>query len=53
MRKPFDVLAERAFLKIGRGDWTNFEPRLEAFLTTFLGPVWHTSPIPEATRWSA
>ena len=20
-RKPFDVLAERAFLKVGRGDW--------------------------------
>lgn len=26
-RKPFGVLAERAFLKIGRGNWHSFERR--------------------------
>jgi len=25
-RKPFDFLAERPFLKAGRGDWRKFEP---------------------------
>jgi hypothetical protein len=25
-RKPFDFLAERPFLKNGRGDWRKFEP---------------------------
>jgi len=40
-RKPFDVLAERAFLKIGRGDWPNFEWRskvIQTFVAVFSGP---------------
>jgi hypothetical protein len=39
-RKPFDTLAERAFLKIGRGDWPNFEPRaaVRPFVAAFSGP---------------
>jgi hypothetical protein len=40
-RKPSDVLAERAFLKTGRGDWPNFEPRpkaIQPFVAAFSGP---------------
>jgi len=40
-RKPFDFLAERPVLKIGRGDWTKFEPlrqALAAFSQPFLAP---------------
>jgi hypothetical protein len=40
-RKPFDLLAERLSLKIGRGDWRSFKPNPDAvapFLAPFLGP---------------
>ena len=40
-RKPFDFLAEQAFLKDGRGSWRNFEPSPQAiipFLSPFLKP---------------
>lgn len=40
-RRPFDYLAERPFLKIGRGDWRSFEPypnALAPFTSLFLGP---------------
>jgi DNA primase len=40
-RKPFDLLAERPLLKIGRGDWRSFEPHPDIvvpFVAPFLGP---------------
>jgi hypothetical protein len=41
-RKPFDLLAERPLLKIGRGDWRSFKPNPDAlapFVAPFLGPL--------------
>lgn len=40
-RKPFDYIAERPFLKNGRGASTDFEPAasIEPFASPFLGPV--------------
>ena len=37
-KKPFDVFAERPFLKTGRGDRRNFEPivAMQPYVTTFL-----------------
>jgi len=39
-RRPLDVLAKRAFLKTGRGDWHSFETDATAvrpFVTAFCG----------------
>jgi hypothetical protein len=41
-RKPFDVLAERALFKDGRGDWRSFEPcprTIAAYISCFSGPA--------------
>lgn len=41
-RKPFDVLAERPFLKNGRGDWHSFEPfpqLIAPIVAVFEGPA--------------
>jgi hypothetical protein len=41
-RKPFDVLAERPFLKNGQSDWHSFEPfpqLIAPIVAVFEGPA--------------
>lgn len=44
-RKPSDVLAERAFLKTGRGDWPNFEPLVREFHGAVLDAAEDRAPL--------
>ncbi|KPJ57082.1 MAG: hypothetical protein AMS16_01565 [Planctomycetes bacterium DG_58] len=48
-RRPFDVLAERPFLKDGRGNWREFEPKA---LTTYTS-LFFTPPQPHVLAVSS
>jgi hypothetical protein len=53
-RRPFDFLAERPFLKNGRGDWQNLEREVQPYAAVFLrGPEPHILRIGEIMRQTA